>query len=191
MRAHLTVLDRPANAPVQSARVLRLTAIVIFTCFGLMLAGNASHAQGVVAPSCPEGYELSGNACVKAAPTPTCPDGYTFDGAACVEEVAEADGDRSSAAGQHLFDEDVEGVYGNSWRGVAVNDDTEQADVYIHGEGKTASFDGVLALDCETGGHFWKTAAVWDAEPADDDMIADMVPDAVIENAAKTFCGSR
>ncbi|MEM8878172.1 MAG: hypothetical protein AAGD23_09925 [Pseudomonadota bacterium] len=191
MGTHRSALDRAANAPVQLARILRLVAIVAFTCLGFVFASNTAEAQGAVAPSCPDGYQLSGNACVEAAPTPTCPDGYSFDGATCVEEVAQAEADRSGAAGEHLFSEDVEGVYGNSWRGVAVNDDTVQADVYIHGEGKTASFDGVLALDCETGGHFWKTAAVWDAEPADDDMIADMVPDAVIENAEKTFCGSQ
>lgn len=43
-------------------------------------------AQSSVAPTCPSGYVLSGNKCVKAGtPAPSCPSGYAFKNGQCVK----------------------------------------------------------------------------------------------------------
>lgn len=41
-------------------------------------------AQTVVAATCPGGYVLDGNSCVKTGPTPSCPSGYTFLAGKCI-----------------------------------------------------------------------------------------------------------
>lgn len=46
-------------------------------------------AQNVVAPTCPQGYILSGRNCVKSAPAPSCPTGYKFSGGKCVLSSAQ------------------------------------------------------------------------------------------------------
>jgi hypothetical protein len=61
--------------------------------------------------------------------------------------------------------------------GVRVNNNPLEPELYIHGEGKTVSFDGVVFFECDTDlDPIWKTASVWDAEPADLVMIAETVP---------------
>ncbi len=59
----------------------RILVIVSFLCACLVPLRGAS-AQ-TVAPTCPPGYTLSGNNCVKGAPAPSCPAGYTFSGGQC------------------------------------------------------------------------------------------------------------
>jgi hypothetical protein len=64
-----------------------------------------------------------------------------------------------------------------------------EPELYIHGEGKTVSFDGVVFLECDTDlDPIWKTASVWDAQPADLVMIAETVPAEVMDNARTVFC---
>ena len=41
-------------------------------------------AQKIVAASCPQGYVLDRNSCVRTGPTPSCPTGYALSGGQCV-----------------------------------------------------------------------------------------------------------
>jgi hypothetical protein len=97
-------------------------------------------------------------------------------------------GDRDPGGGLFLHYEQVE-QFGNTWRGVRVNNNPVEPELYIHGEGKTVSFDGVVFLECDTDlDPIWKTASVWDAQPADLVMIAETVPAEVMDNARRVFC---
>jgi hypothetical protein len=97
-------------------------------------------------------------------------------------------GDRDPRGGLFLFHEEVEQFW-NTWRGVRVNNDPRELELYIHGEGKTVSFDGVVFFECDTDlDPIWKTASVWDGQPADLVMIADTVPQDVMDNARTVFC---
>jgi len=50
--------------------------------------GGGGGGQGI-APSCPSGYALSGNQCVRsAAPAPSCPPGFIFSQGQCVSGAA-------------------------------------------------------------------------------------------------------
>jgi len=50
---------------------------------GYVLSGN-NCVKGVPKPTCPQGYTLSGNNCVKGQPAPSCPAGFTFSGGQCI-----------------------------------------------------------------------------------------------------------
>lgn len=71
----------PANS------LFKLIAIAAFLCMWLVPLKGAL-TQAVVAPTCPQGYHLSGNKCVQGAPTPSCPAGYTLSGGQCVASAA-------------------------------------------------------------------------------------------------------
>jgi len=50
----------------------------------LATAAHAASAKRVVAATCPNGYSLSGNSCIRSGPAPVCPSGYTFSAGRCV-----------------------------------------------------------------------------------------------------------
>jgi len=98
-------------------------------------------------------------------------------------------GERGEANSVFLYDEPIEGVYGNNWWGTAISSgETGQINVYIHGEGKTVDFDGILSVNCESpSGFFWKTASNFGTPVKKTDMI-EIIPNTVLENARKLFC---
>lgn len=80
-----------SNQGVSLARPTVAFAAVLFVsaCLASAIAFlKPAHAQSVVAPSCPQGYELSGSQCVQAAPAPSCPTGYAFSNGKCVAIAA-------------------------------------------------------------------------------------------------------
>ena len=97
-------------------------------------------------------------------------------------------GSKANDVQYFLYRQFVEG-YWNDWLGVPVSDkETGQIDLYILGEGKTTSFDGVLSINCESAsGYFWKTGSFWDKPAVEYDYNNNM-PLEVISNARKLFC---
>lgn len=95
-------------------------------------------------------------------------------------------GERGGEGSVFLYDQPVEGVYGNNWWGKSVSSGASgQIDVYITGEGKTADFVGVVSLNCDNvSGHNWKTASNF-GTPVN---VNDIVPLGVVVNARKFFC---
>ena len=101
-------------------------------------------------------------------------------------------GERGDEGSVFLYDEQLEGVYGNSWWGKSVGaGGSGPIDVRITGEGKTADFDGVVNLNCaNASGHSWKSASNFGA-PVKGDATDAMPPDDVVLNARKIFCPQR
>jgi len=98
-------------------------------------------------------------------------------------------GERGEAGSVFLYDQPIEGVYQNNWWGTAVSSgETGQINVYIHGEGKTVDFDGILSLNCEnSSGYFWKTASNFETPVMKKDVI-EILPNIILQNARKLFC---
>lgn len=98
-------------------------------------------------------------------------------------------GERGDAGSVFLHDQPLEGVYGNNWWGTAVSSaDTGQINVYIHGEGKTVEFDGIVSLNCESAsGYYWKTASNFET-PVKKAEMREILPKKVLQNARKLFC---
>jgi hypothetical protein len=90
-------------------------------------------------------------------------------------------GDKDAEGRIQLLYEPVEGVYGNFWSGMRVSGNGKnQTDIHVRGEGKTAMFEGILSLNCESkSGHLWLTSER-DAN--------ETVPTEVIANARRFFC---
>ena len=88
-----------------------------------------------------------------------------------------------------MFTEPVEGPYFNSWSGTPLVIGG-QTDVYIHGEGKTVEFDGVLSMNCEAGGsQVWLAAGNFFEGELDSDALANrVVPAVVVTKARALYC---
>ena len=87
-----------------SAFVLLIPVFLIATMLVTALNSHSAFAQAVVAPSCPQGYVLSGNNCVAGAPVPTCPRGYTFSNGQCTAVVRSSPSSPSGpSAGPWVF----------------------------------------------------------------------------------------
>jgi len=54
----------------------------------IAMTAQSAFAQRVVAASCPQGYTLSGNSCVKSGPAPSCPSGYVFSGGQTTRKIS-------------------------------------------------------------------------------------------------------
>lgn len=63
-----------------------MARFALISCvLSILFIGFAASAQEAPTPTCPAGYELSGNECVHTTPVaPTCPEGYTQEGENCV-----------------------------------------------------------------------------------------------------------
>lgn len=66
------------------------------------MTSQPASAQLVVAATCPQGYVLEGNSCVKTGPSPSCPSGYTFSAGKCVTSKPAPTAD-ATASGQWAF----------------------------------------------------------------------------------------
>ena len=98
-------------------------------------------------------------------------------------------GERGEVNSVFLYDQPIEGVYGNNWWGTAVSSgETGQINIYIHGEGKAVDFDGILSLSCENpSGYFWKTASNFETPVKKKEMI-EILPNIVLQSARTLFC---
>lgn len=67
---------------------------------------------------------------------------------------------------------------------------TGQARLTVIGEGKAASFTGVLSINCANGKYYWETATngVENLPPANERLINEVVPRQVIKNATRLLC---
>lgn len=100
-------------------------------------------------------------------------------------------GDKNFDGRTFIFYQPVE-IYGNNWSGIRVNDPaSDQANVYIKGEGKTVDFDGVMSINCDSAsGYFWLTGSFWGGEtPATEQLYNENIPTEVIAGARQLFCG--
>jgi hypothetical protein len=85
-----------------------------------------------------------------------------------------------------LYREPVAIGYWNNWSGVAlIVDRFGSVDVNIRGEGKSASFDGNISINCRNGKFYWT------AVPKDKTLTwtsVSEIPDVVVQNTYKIFC---
>jgi len=64
--------------------IVKTTVLVALAAAPIIaMTAQSALAQRIVAASCPQGYALSGNRCVKSGPAPSCPSGYVFSGGKC------------------------------------------------------------------------------------------------------------
>ena len=84
-----------------------------------------------------------------------------------------------------LYREKVE-IYWNDWVGKALN----HSKVYISGEGKTATFDGVIELNCDSSsGYSWITASTgYDNINTKESDLKNIVPIQVVSAVFEEFC---
>ena len=69
-------------------RITTLLVPLFLVASMCLIAAISTSAQAQsVAPTCPQGYILSGNNCIKGAPVPTCPSGYILSGGQCISVV--------------------------------------------------------------------------------------------------------
>lgn len=78
-------LPRFLRSLVPGLSVSTLAILSVAACF-IAAAAQFAFAQGSVQPICPQGYVLSGNNCIKTAPSPACPQGYSFAGGKCIAD---------------------------------------------------------------------------------------------------------
>lgn len=88
----VSLLKAPAT-PASSHFIPIFAALISAAAVFIGPASRSAYAQGVK-PTCPQGYVLSGNNCVRTAPVPSCPSGYSFSAGKCV-----ASGEGTAAAG--------------------------------------------------------------------------------------------
>ncbi len=95
-------------------------------------------------------------------------------------------GEPDGEGGVFLFEEKVEGVYGNNWWGKSLGPIPDRfIEIKVTAEGKTAEFEGVLSLDCRmASGHQWKAASNFRGSVNADEIVPHDVP----VNARKFFC---
>ena len=67
---------------------------------------------------------------------------------------------------------------------------TGQARLTVIGEGKAASFTGVLSINCTNGKYYWETATngIENLPPSNERLINEVVPRQVIKNATRLLC---
>lgn len=71
--------------------ILKTTVLVALAAAPFItLSAQSGFAQRVVNASCPQGYTLSGNVCIRQAPAPSCPSGYRFSAGKCVASTPAA-----------------------------------------------------------------------------------------------------
>ena len=87
-----------------------------------------------------------------------------------------------------LYNEPVE-IYGNLWTGKPLHENK----VYISGQGKTAIFDGILQLNCESSsGYSWITASTgYDSINTKESELNRIVPIQAISGAFEEFCNKQ
>lgn len=93
-----------------------------------------------------------------------------------------------------IFEEQLEGVYGNNWWVVPLKSkeaikSSGQAGVIIRAEGKSAEFSGHLVMNCGGANYYWKSASNWDEPLTNLDQANEIVPKEAIGNARKLICG--
>jgi len=95
-------------------------------------------------------------------------------------------GEPDGEGGVFLFEEKVEGVYGNNRWGKPLGPIPDRfIKIKVTAEGKTAEFDGVLSLDCRmASGHRWTAASNFRGSVNADEIVPREVP----VNARKFFC---
>ncbi len=71
---------------MKTLTILKTTMLAALAAAPLVaMTSQSTFAQRVVTATCPQGYILSGNSCVRPALTPTCPSGFGFSAGQCIK----------------------------------------------------------------------------------------------------------
>ena len=82
-------------------------------------------------------------------------------------------------------------MYWNDWFGTLIRNDLGQAYVAIEGAGKTASFMGVISMNCRNGLYLWEGARDGPDNAVDDQgrlIRPKIVPEAVLAQVRYRYC---